>query len=244
MGSDTDKSSDPRRKDDPAASPAPVAPDQTLDLAAILDLPAVTALLHSFWELTGMLAAIVDRHGRVLVQVGWQQICTDFHRCHPTSRENCRASDTILAQIPSAGSYQTYRCKNGLWDSSAPIMVAGQHLGNIYFGQFIFSDEEADRDFFRHQARRYGFDEAAYLAALDRVPRYDRDTVDRLMAFYARLGEMIAEIVSGGDVDQGSFVSEQWLLDMERKAFLELLNHPKTQERIMGMMQTGKPVRN
>jgi 3-hydroxyacyl-CoA dehydrogenase len=55
---------------------------------------------------------------------------------------------------------------------------------------------------------------------------------------------MIAEIVSGGDVDQGSVVSEQWFLDMERKAFLELLNHPKSQERIMGMMQTGKPVRN
>ena len=59
-----------------------------------------------------------------------------------------------------------------------------------------------------------------------------------------KLGDMIAEIVSGGDIDQGSFVSEQWLLDMERKAFLELLNHPKTQERIMGMLQTGKPVRN
>jgi len=59
-----------------------------------------------------------------------------------------------------------------------------------------------------------------------------------------KLGEMIAEIVSGGNIDQGSVVSEQWLLDMERKAFIELLNHPKTQERIMGMMQTGKPVRN
>ncbi len=59
-----------------------------------------------------------------------------------------------------------------------------------------------------------------------------------------KLGEMIAAIVSGGDVDQGSLVSEQWLLDMECKAFLELLNHPKSQERIMGMMQTGKPVRN
>jgi 3-hydroxyacyl-CoA dehydrogenase len=31
---------------------------------------------------------------------------------------------------------------------------------------------------------------------------------------------------------------------MERKAFLELLNNPKSQERIMGMLQTGKPVRN
>ncbi|SNS21334.1 3-hydroxyacyl-CoA dehydrogenase [Noviherbaspirillum humi] len=59
-----------------------------------------------------------------------------------------------------------------------------------------------------------------------------------------KLGSMIAEIVSGGDVDAGSLVSEQWLLDLERKAFMELLGHPKTQERIMGMMQTGKPVRN
>jgi 3-hydroxyacyl-CoA dehydrogenase len=59
-----------------------------------------------------------------------------------------------------------------------------------------------------------------------------------------KIASMIAEIVSGGDVDAGSLVSEQWLLDMERKAFMELLNHPKTQERIMGMLQTGKPVRN
>ena len=59
-----------------------------------------------------------------------------------------------------------------------------------------------------------------------------------------KLGQMIATVVAGGDVDPGSLVSEQWLLDLERKAFMELLNHPKTQERIMGMMQTGKPVRN
>lgn len=59
-----------------------------------------------------------------------------------------------------------------------------------------------------------------------------------------KLGMMIAEVVTGGEVEQGSLVDEQWLLDHERKAFMELLNNPKTQERIMGMMQTGKPVRN
>ncbi|MGP1679503.1 MAG: 3-hydroxyacyl-CoA dehydrogenase/enoyl-CoA hydratase family protein [Burkholderiales bacterium] len=59
-----------------------------------------------------------------------------------------------------------------------------------------------------------------------------------------KLGAMIAEIVCGGEVEKGSLVGEQWLLDLERKAFIELLDHPKTQERIMGMMQTGKPVRN
>lgn len=65
-----------------------------------------------------------------------------------------------------------------------------------------------------------------------------------ISAYDFKLGEMIANILVGGAVDQGSVVSEQWLLDLERCAFLELLSHPKTQERIAGMMQTGKPVRN
>ena len=59
-----------------------------------------------------------------------------------------------------------------------------------------------------------------------------------------KLGSMIAETVCGGDIEPGSLVNEQWLLDLERKGFMELLNNPKTQERIMGMMQNGKPVRN
>jgi len=58
------------------------------------------------------------------------------------------------------------------------------------------------------------------------------------------IATLIADAVCGGDIDPGSQVSEQWLLDKERKGFMELLAHPKTQERIMGMLQTGKPVRN
>jgi 3-hydroxyacyl-CoA dehydrogenase len=58
------------------------------------------------------------------------------------------------------------------------------------------------------------------------------------------LGRTIAEVMCGGDVEPGSLVDEEWLMALERKAFTSLLTHPKTQERIMGMMQTGKPVRN
>jgi 3-hydroxyacyl-CoA dehydrogenase len=55
---------------------------------------------------------------------------------------------------------------------------------------------------------------------------------------------LIAEVVCGGDVDAGSLVTEEYVMTLERKAFCSLLTHPKTQERIMGMMSTGKPVRN
>jgi 3-hydroxyacyl-CoA dehydrogenase len=54
----------------------------------------------------------------------------------------------------------------------------------------------------------------------------------------------IAEVLCGGDVEPGTLVDEQWLLDLERKVFMQLVSHPKSQERMMGMMQTGKPVRN
>ncbi len=54
----------------------------------------------------------------------------------------------------------------------------------------------------------------------------------------------IAEVLCGGDVDAGTLVDEQWFLDLERKHFLQLIAHPKSQERMMGLLQTGKPVRN
>ncbi|CAN5633010.1 3-hydroxyacyl-CoA dehydrogenase/enoyl-CoA hydratase family protein [soil metagenome] len=58
------------------------------------------------------------------------------------------------------------------------------------------------------------------------------------------VASLIADVVCGGDVDAGTLVGEEYLMALERKHFCSLLEHPKTQERIMGMMQTGKPVRN
>ncbi len=58
------------------------------------------------------------------------------------------------------------------------------------------------------------------------------------------ISTLIAEVVCGGDVDAGSLVTEDYLMTLERERFCSLLDHPKTQERIMGMLQTGKPVRN
>jgi 3-hydroxyacyl-CoA dehydrogenase len=58
------------------------------------------------------------------------------------------------------------------------------------------------------------------------------------------IASLIAGVVTGGDVDAGTLVSEEYLMTLERRAFCSLLEHPKTQERIMGMLSTGKPVRN
>jgi 3-hydroxyacyl-CoA dehydrogenase len=58
------------------------------------------------------------------------------------------------------------------------------------------------------------------------------------------VGEKLAHILSGGRRTGEQTVSEQYLLDLEREAFLSLCGNPKTQERMQYMLKTGKPLRN
>jgi 3-hydroxyacyl-CoA dehydrogenase len=58
------------------------------------------------------------------------------------------------------------------------------------------------------------------------------------------IATLIANVVCGGDVEAGTMVTEEYLMTLERQAFTSLLTMAKTQERIMGMLATGKPVRN
>lgn len=77
----------------------------------------------------------------------------------------------------------------------------------------------------------------------------------RLGAWLARQGEFIsdhdlliadklAHVLSGGRLSGPAQVSEQYLLDLEREAFLSLCGHPRTQQRMAHMLNTGKPLRN
>ena len=60
----------------------------------------------------------------------------------------------------------------------------------------------------------------------------------------AFIGEKVATVLCGGEIDGGQRVSEQYLLDLERRVFLELCREQKTQDRIEHMLKTGKPLRN
>jgi 3-hydroxyacyl-CoA dehydrogenase len=59
-----------------------------------------------------------------------------------------------------------------------------------------------------------------------------------------KVARWVAYILAGGRVTAGSLVSEQYLLDLEREAFLSLCGERKTQERIAFTLKTGKPLRN
>ncbi|HEX5691145.1 MAG TPA: enoyl-CoA hydratase/isomerase family protein, partial [Roseiflexaceae bacterium] len=59
-----------------------------------------------------------------------------------------------------------------------------------------------------------------------------------------KLAKALAWVLCGGDLSQPQWVTEQYILDLEFEQAMQLILHPKTQERIMAILQTGKPLRN
>jgi PAS domain S-box-containing protein len=110
-----------------------------------------------------------------------------------------------------------------MWDMATPIFVGGHKVGSIFSGQFFFDDQPVDRQWFAAKARLYGFDEAAYLSALDRVPRLSRAAIDRGTSFLVKLGKMISNLSYSNMELASSFAERNALTDSLHKSE-EILN--------------------
>ena len=181
-----------RIKSDTIVSPSGETVD--LKLSEIVDAQAIQSLMDDFNKLTHISVGLNDLNGNVLANAGWQDICTKFHRIHPEACKHCIESDINLSCGIVPGEFKLYRCKNNMWDISTPVMVGGQQVGILFIGQFFFDDEPLDYELFRSQARKYGFNEEEYIAALEKVPRLNRETVETSTTFLMKLANMISQI--------------------------------------------------
>jgi two-component system CheB/CheR fusion protein len=165
-----------------------------LELADIIDARGVQSLMNDFYKLAHMPMSIIDLKGRLLVGIGWQEICMKFHRVHPETCRNCIESDLQLSAGVPPGEFKLYKCKNNMWDVATPIIVGGKQVGNLFMGQFFFEGEPLDYELFRSQAKEYGFDEKEYIAALEAVPRLSKEDLNASMAFFLKLAEVLSKL--------------------------------------------------
>ena len=170
----------------------------THTLGALVDLLRLQRMCDSLAAAAGGVAlAVLDPHGAILIASGWQDICTRFHRVHQEALEDCLESDLRITKRLRDGidapECIAYRCANGLWDVAFPLMVDGQHLASVFAGQFFYDDDEIDEASFRERARRLGFDEAAYMDALARVPVLSHQRVAQTIGLLADFVGMLAE---------------------------------------------------
>lgn len=163
------------------------------DTLSFIDFEAVNNLLEGFNQSTGFVTAILDLEGNILSKSGWRRICTEFHRINPETAKNCLVSDTELAnKLRDSEKYHFYECHNGLVDVAVPIVIKGEHIANLFSGQFFF--KKPDVATFKEQAKKYGFDEKEYLKALEDVPVMSKEKVKTAMDFLLSMTQLISEI--------------------------------------------------
>ncbi|OIR04471.1 cyclic di-GMP phosphodiesterase Gmr [mine drainage metagenome] len=167
--------------------------DGDFQLADILDTTELGALLDNYCNSVGIAAAIIDLKGNILIESHWQSICSDFHRANQVTCARCVESDTDLALCLAEGKqFSVYKCKNGMTDAASPIIIEGQHLANVFVGQFLLSPP--DRSVFTQQAEQVGFDSIAYLAALDAVPIISEEKLPAILGFLTGFASMAASM--------------------------------------------------
>ena len=163
------------------------------DTLSLIDFDAVNNLLEGFNQSTGFVTAILDLEGNVLSKSGWRKICTEFHRINPETAKNCLDSDTVLAnKFQDSEKYHFYECHNGLVDVAVPVVIKGEHIANLFSGQFFF--KKPDVATFKEQAKKYGFDEKEYLKALEDVPIMSKEKVKTAMDFLLSMTQLISEM--------------------------------------------------
>jgi|GEM_PF-1544715 len=162
-------------------------------ISELVDIQRLEKLLESYSSATGMVTALLDLEGNVLIATNWQDACTKFHRKNAVTCGNCLESDTAIASgLEKGHTYNLYRCKNGLVEVATPIKINGVHLANLFTGQFFL--KEPDLEEFRARARKISFDEDAYIEAIRRVPVYSEKEIKSHFDFLVQLAEMIAEM--------------------------------------------------
>ncbi len=165
--------------------------DYTID--QVLDIELLQSIQDKLNEINPFPSALIDPMGRILTATAWQDICTKFHRVHPESEKECIISDQYIRNhLDKANPAVSYTCPHGLVDNAIPIIVEGKHLANFFTGQFFL--EPPDLVFFRKQAKRFGFDEDAYIQAVNQVPIWDIEKRDRYLEFGKSYIESMAEM--------------------------------------------------
>ncbi len=109
------------------------------DLRDLIDIGKLQELTDELFDAASIPSAIVAIDGEILIGSGWQRICTDFHRQHPLTQKECSKSDTKIRKMLDTGDpFVIYKCPHGMVDASSPVVIAGEHVANVFSGQVFF----------------------------------------------------------------------------------------------------------
>jgi len=188
-----------------------------INFGELLDVSLLQNLFDRLSVALGLATAIIDTDENVITASKWQDICTRFHRSHPETCKRCKESDAYVKSNVKKTGYAEYRCANGLWDFAIPIKIGERHIASFFFGQLFLAEDLPDMNYFKEQARQFGFDEEEYLNALKKVPIFSRRRLEDIMNFCRGLVTLLVSLGSK-NIGQAQAIAQRDKAEKELRA--------------------------
>lgn len=168
--------------------------DGTYSIEDIVDLERLRKIFEKFNRATGFPICFFDHPDlNILISVEWRDICSKFHRSCSISEESCiRSNRHLLNQLKEPGQVIIEKCDNGLIDCATPIIINGKHIASLTTGQLL--TEEPDIEWFRKQARLYGYNEEDYIRTVQEIPIIPEEKVRNITELLGEIAMVISEM--------------------------------------------------
>jgi PAS domain S-box-containing protein len=164
-----------------------------ISFTELININSLKKIAENIYAVAGIPMGVVGIDGTIELAVGWQDICTKYHRVNKTACKNCMNSDQYIKEHIKDGEYVAYKCLNNMREVAIPIIISDIHVATAFFGQFFYDDEVIDVECFREQALKFGFNEKQYLEALSKVPVFSKEKVQHIIEYYKGLIMTLAE---------------------------------------------------
>jgi len=169
---------------------------QSLRLLDLIPKEKLDEILQAVNEACGIGSVIADTEGRpISSESNFSKFCMNYCRATQEGRMKCYASDAYGgAMALNCKEPYVYDCHNsGLVDCATPIIVEGQHLGNLNGGQVL--EEPIPDDVAIERARAIGIEDIdGYLQALKKIPRVKRARLRKIVNLMSVVTQTISDL--------------------------------------------------
>lgn len=164
-----------------------------ITLLDVIDRHTLQGIQDAFAAATGMAAIATDKNGPVTEGSNFTDFCMNLTRKSRTGADRCNQCDLRGGEEASrTGKPAVYYCNSGLMDFAAPVIVNGQHIGNLIGGQVL--PEEPDEAKFRRIADELGIDQDEYIAALKKVKVLPKRQIEAAANLLWQMANALSEV--------------------------------------------------
>lgn len=164
-----------------------------ITLLDVIDRHTLQSIQDAFAAATGMAAIATDKNGPVTEGSNFTDFCMNLTRKSRIGADRCNQCDLRGGEDANrTGKPAVYYCTSGLMDFAAPVIVNGQHIGNLIGGQVL--PEEPDEAKFRRIADELGIDQEEYIAALHKVRIIPKRQIEAAANLLWQMANALSEV--------------------------------------------------